>query len=110
MLRQRSLSVVLDVSAVPPGERLEYLQTLPPLIEAERAAWGLPHWIVGDEAHTTLSNGGIASDVFRPSDRGYCLVTFHPEQLCAEALAAIDVTIAVDLQRWRRPTRPHAHP
>jgi len=96
MLRHESLSVVLDVSAVAPVERLEYLRTLPPLIEAERAAWGLPHWIVVDEAHLTLSEGGIAADLFRPTDRGYCLVTYHPEQLCAEALGVIDVTITAD--------------
>jgi phosphoglycolate phosphatase (TIGR01487 family) len=95
VLRQRSLSVVLDVSGIADAERLSYLQTLPPLIEAERAAWGLPHWIVIDEAHETLGADGIAARVFRPSDRGYCLVTFRPDVLCAEALAAIDVTITV---------------
>jgi hypothetical protein len=88
--------VVLDVSALAPPARLAYLGGLPSLVEAERAAWGLPHWIVIDEAHATLASGGIAADVFRPTDRGYCLVTFHPEQLCPEALAAVDVTITVD--------------
>jgi hydroxymethylpyrimidine pyrophosphatase-like HAD family hydrolase len=96
MLRQQAISVVLDVSELGPAERLGYLRTLPPLIEAERAAWGLPHWIVVDEAHLTLSDGGLATDVFRPTDRGYCLVTYHPEQLCPEALAAVDVTITAD--------------
>lgn len=96
VLRQQSLSVILDVSALAPAVRLEYLRTLPPIIEAERAAWGLPHWIVVDEAHETLTEAGIAADVFRPADRGYCLVTFHPELLCADALAAIDITITVD--------------
>ena len=46
-----------------------------------------------DEAHATLADGGVAAGMYRPADRGYCLVTYHPEQLCAEALAAIDVTI-----------------
>jgi hydroxymethylpyrimidine pyrophosphatase-like HAD family hydrolase len=96
VLRQQSVSVVLDVSGLPPSERLDYLRTLPPLIEAERAAWGLPHWIVVDEAHLTLADGGIAADVFRPTDHGYCLVTYRPEQLCPEALAAIDLTITAD--------------
>ena len=95
MLRQQSLSVVLDVSALRAEERVDYLRALLPAIEAERAAWGLPHWIVVDEAHTTLGEGGIAAHVFRPMDLGYCLVTYRPEQLCAQALAAIDVTITV---------------
>ncbi len=95
VLRQHALSVVLDVSALGPEERLGYLHTLQPAIEAERAALGVPHWIVVDEAHATLGEGGVAADVFRPVDRGYCLITYHPEQLCAEALATIDVTITV---------------
>lgn len=37
------------------------------------------------------------NDIFRPTDRGYCLVTYQPEQLCAEALAAIDVTITFNI-------------
>jgi hypothetical protein len=48
-----------------------------------------------DEAHETLAEEGIAARMFRPSDRGYCLVTFRPDMLCAEALAAIDATITV---------------
>ncbi|HYB31013.1 MAG TPA: HAD-IIB family hydrolase [Solirubrobacteraceae bacterium] len=93
ILRQPSLSVILDVSALELPRRLDYVRNVSAVIEPERAAWGLPHWIVVDEAHTALSDGGIAADIFRPSDRGYCLVTYQPEQLCAEAAAAIDVTI-----------------
>jgi hypothetical protein len=93
LLGQRSLSVVLDLSALQTEEKLAYLATLPAVVEEQRAAWALPHWIVVDEAHATLGEGGVAADVFRPTDRGYCLVTYRPEQLCAEALAAIDVTI-----------------
>ena len=93
ILRQQALSVVLDVSALDPAQHHQYLGSLPAVIEAERAAWGLPHWIVVDEAHVTLAEHGTAADVFRPIDRGYCLVTYRPDQLCAEALAAVDVTI-----------------
>lgn len=96
LLRQQSLSVVLNVSTLSDGDKLDYLAVLSEVIEAERAAWGLPHWIVVDEAHVTLSEGGIAADIFRPSDGGYCLVTYHPEQLCAEATAALDVVITAE--------------
>jgi hypothetical protein len=60
-----------------------------------RSSSGAAHWSVVEEAHTTLGEGGIAAHAFRPMDLGYCLVTYRPEQLCAEALAAIDVTITV---------------
>ena len=54
---------MLDVSAAEPGQRLEYLSSLPAVVEAERAARGVPHWIVVDEAHITLAEHGIAADV-----------------------------------------------
>jgi hypothetical protein len=95
VLRRQPRSVVLDVSAAEPGQRLEYLSSLPAVVEAERAAHGIPHWIVVDEAHITLAEHGIAADVFRPADLGYCLVTYRPDELGSEALAAIDVTITV---------------
>jgi phosphoglycolate phosphatase-like HAD superfamily hydrolase len=95
LLGQRSLSVVLDLSGSKPQEKLDYLATLPEVVEAQRAAWALPHWIVVDEAHATLREGGVGAHVFRTTDRGYCLVTYRPEQLSAEALAAIDVTITL---------------
>jgi hydroxymethylpyrimidine pyrophosphatase-like HAD family hydrolase len=93
MLRQQSLSVILDLSGLGWQEKLDCVRVLAEVIEVERASRGRPHWIVVDEAHATLSEGGIASDLFRPADLGYCLVTYQPEQLCAEAVAAIDVTI-----------------
>jgi hypothetical protein len=92
-LLRRPQSVVLDVSTMGPDDRLAYLKSLPAMIEDVRAAWGVPHWIIVDEAHATLSVDGIAADVFRPVDRGYCLVTYHPELLCTEARMAIDVTL-----------------
>jgi phosphoglycolate phosphatase (TIGR01487 family) len=104
LLGQRSLSVILDLSRLDPREKLDYLATLPNVIEVHRAAWALPHWIVVDEAHATLGEGGIAARVFRPMDRGYCLVTYQPERLCADALAAIDVTLTLTA-----PTVPTPH-
>jgi hydroxymethylpyrimidine pyrophosphatase-like HAD family hydrolase len=95
LLGQRSLSVVLDLSELEPDEKLDYLGSLTAVVEPQRAATGLPHWIVVDEAHATLRERGVAAAVFRPADRGYCLVTYRPEELCTAALAAIDVTITL---------------
>jgi hypothetical protein len=92
-LRQRSVSVVLDVSELDDAAKQEYLTSLPPFVEAERATWGMPHWILVDEAHATLGEGGGIGQLFRPADRGYCLVTYHPEALSREATALLDVTI-----------------
>lgn len=95
LLRQQSISVVLDLSQLDPEAKLDYLMRLPPLVEAERVAWGMPHWIVIDEAQVTLSEQGPATREFRPADRGYCLVTYRPDTLSRDALALIDVTVEV---------------
>jgi hydroxymethylpyrimidine pyrophosphatase-like HAD family hydrolase len=93
MLHQQALSVVLDLSGRARETRMDYLRGLPLVLEAERAAYGMPHWLVIDEAHETFAEGAIGATVLRPADRGYCIVTYRPEQLCAELLATIDVTI-----------------
>jgi hypothetical protein len=94
LFRQQGLSIVLDLSRRGP-ERMDYLRTLAVAVEAERAAHGVPHWIVVDEAHQTLGNRGVIAEVFRPADLGYCLVTYLPQQLSDTAVAAMDVVITV---------------
>ncbi|HEX2705681.1 MAG TPA: hypothetical protein VHM65_07975, partial [Candidatus Lustribacter sp.] len=94
MLRQASISVVLDLTALRGPELTAYLRDLPSVIESERAAWGLPHWIVLDEAHSALGPGGAVEGLVRPTDRGYCLVTFRPDELAHDITAEVDVRIA----------------
>jgi hypothetical protein len=93
ILRRRAVSVVLDLSALPYENRLAYLVELAPIVETERAACGIPHWIVVDEAHIPMGEQSAASSVFRPVDYGYCLITYQPERLCKDALAAVDLII-----------------
>jgi hypothetical protein len=64
-------------------------------VETERAISGVPHWIVVDEAHQSLGEAGVVTEIFRPADLGHCLITYVPEQLSETARAAIDVTIRV---------------
>ncbi len=93
LLRQRSISVVLDLSQVSEDEAADYLHHLSSLIDAERAAWGLPHWVVVDEAHASLGLGGAMERMLRPGDRGYCLVTYRPEELPPSLVSDMDVIL-----------------
>jgi hydroxymethylpyrimidine pyrophosphatase-like HAD family hydrolase len=95
VVRQQAISVVVDMSAISEPAKIDYLRTLAGAIDETRAATGLPHWILVDEAHVALSEGGTTADVFRPQDRGYCLVTYRPDQLTPAALAAVDYTLTV---------------
>ncbi|TCN31183.1 hypothetical protein EV644_12958 [Kribbella orskensis] len=95
IVRQHALSVVVDLSGVSEPAKFDYLRTLAAVIDEVRATSGLPHWIVVDEAQVALAEGGTTADVFRPQDRGYCLVTYRPDQLTPSVLAAVDFTLAV---------------
>ena len=93
LVRQGSISVVLDLSLVPEDEAADYLHRVAGVIDAERAAWGLPHWVLVDEAHSSLGLGGAMGRLVRPGDEGYCLVTYRPEELPEAVNADLDVVI-----------------
>jgi phosphoglycolate phosphatase (TIGR01487 family) len=95
IVRQPGLSVVVDMSRLSEPAKVDYLRTLAGVIDEVRTTSGTPHWIVVDEAHVALAEGGTTADVFRPQDRGYCLATYRPDQLTPSALAGVDLTLTV---------------
>ncbi len=93
LLRQGGISVVLDLSLTSEEEATELLHNVAAVIDAERAAWGQPHWVLVDEAHSSLGLGGAMERMVRPGDQGYCLVTYRPDQLPEAITADLDVVI-----------------
>lgn len=96
---QRYTSVVLDMSQVPEPERHPYLERLASVIDRFRAASGLPHWIINDEAHSTatkLRSGSALLGGTRSTGKwGFCLATFRPDLIEAAALAQIDAVVVM---------------
>lgn len=95
LLAHPAKSVVLDLSALSGPDKATYLTSLRAVLETERAARGVPHWILVEEAQTSLSAGGVGAEVFRPGDLGYCLVTYQPDALAVGTRTAIDITLTV---------------
>jgi len=95
LLAHPAKSVVLDMSALSGPDKATYLTSLRAVLRTERAAKGVPHWIVVEEAQSSLSAGGVGSEVFRPGDLGYCLVTYQPDALAVGIRTAIDMTLTV---------------
>lgn len=93
MLSRQSLSVVLDLSSMAPSAMVGYLETIARGIELTRSQYGLPHWVVIDEAHGVVGEDGTLAHIFRPNDGGYCYVTYRPELLCTAAKTTIDVSL-----------------
>jgi hypothetical protein len=93
IVRRHAGAVVVDMSAAPADRRAEYLRQAHRELEAVRAAAGLPHWLVVDEAQVPMARD--SRTLFEPAMAGYCLVTHRPEDLRPEALLSIDVLIAL---------------
>lgn len=91
LLRHRFGSIVVDLSLLRPEERTAYVGEALVFLQQHRALTGLPHWIFLDEAHAALGVEGQAVEEFDPAQKGFCLATFHPTELCQKALKGADV-------------------
>jgi hydroxymethylpyrimidine pyrophosphatase-like HAD family hydrolase len=86
-LRHPDVSVVVDLSHAPHGEKVEYLRSVLPGLATLRRHSGLPHRILVDEAHYFLHD----PDVLKLLDlelNGYTLVTYRASKLHPDLLAA----------------------
>jgi hypothetical protein len=103
VLRHPYMSVVVDLSHVAYREKVEYLNTLLPMLASLRRTTGLPHRIVVDEAHYFLHEANVGELV--DLDLGaYTLVTYrlsdlHPE--LRRAIEGIIVKRTTDLREVR---------
>ena len=95
LLRQGYASVIADLSHLDAAGQCGYAARLAGEIEAHRAATGLPQWVAIDEAHGPIGRNGAARHLINPAGKGYLLVTWQPEELSADALAAVDAVITL---------------
>jgi hydroxymethylpyrimidine pyrophosphatase-like HAD family hydrolase len=87
LLRHRSTSVAIDLSALDREGRIRAAARFLHAIQRLRAETGAPHWVVVDEAHHVFPPGGSpAQEMFDFEWRGVCLVTNEPEQTAPEVL------------------------
>lgn len=103
VLRHPQMSVVIDLSHVPYREKVEYLNTLLPMLASLRRATGLPHRIVVDEAHYFLHEPTVRELI--DFDLGaYTFITYrlgdiHPD--VRKAIEGIVVKRTTDLREVR---------
>ena len=109
-LRYPDRSVVVDLSRRSHAEKLQYIQTVLPLLNELRRQTGFPHRIVVDEAHYFLQGPG-ARHLLDLERNGYTFVTYRASVLPRELLEATDVVIVThesdaaeieSLRRWCR--------
>jgi hydroxymethylpyrimidine pyrophosphatase-like HAD family hydrolase len=91
-------SLVLSMSTMTRSEKVEYTTKALGTIAAIRAATGLPHWLIVDEAHHVFpADGSAAVDLLRPEAQSLCLTTLTPDELSAAVRALVDTLASTDL-------------
>jgi hypothetical protein len=93
MLHHRFGTVVVDLSGCPAEERRRFYAEISPTIWSHRAATGLPHWILVDEAQYFFLGEAASSESVAQASGGLLLVTYEPDLLPAPLLDAVDVEI-----------------
>ena len=99
-LRHPDRSVVVDLSHVPYNEKVDYLNSLLPILASLRQTTGLPHRIVVDEAHYFI-HAPNAQQLLDLNSAAYTLVTYRVSELHPELRKALDTVMV------KRTTDPH---
>ena len=94
MLRHPDVSVIVDLSRISHHAKIEYLNTLLPLLIALRRRTGLPHKILLDEAHHYLA-GPNGSRLIDAELAGYILVTYRISGLDPSIRMTSDAVVMV---------------
>lgn len=100
-LRHPDVSVIVDLSKISHRKKVEYLNTLLPLLITLRRRSGLPHKILLDEAHYYLG-GSDSGRLIDPELAGYIFVTYRISGLAASIRSSADAVVLVT-----RETDPH---
>jgi hydroxymethylpyrimidine pyrophosphatase-like HAD family hydrolase len=91
LLHHRFGSVVLDLSLLSEEAQCRYIEEMAPLMLAQRASTGLPHWVLIDEAHGLPR----ATEPGQPSATGYGYATYQPSTLPPALREHIDFVIVL---------------
>src|SRR5579872_3558662 len=92
VLRHPDMSVVIDLSHVARKEKVNYLNSLLPMLAAIRKSTGLPHRIVIDEAHYFLHESNV-QELLDLKLGAYTLVTYRLSDLHPDLRKAIEIVI-----------------
>jgi hypothetical protein len=96
VLENPALNVSANLLGIPFYDRPQFFATLLPSLQAMRARTGRPHWIFVDEAHHFLPEASRIAPLTIPSELGeVVMITVHPKDVAPEAVALMDLAIAV---------------
>lgn len=100
LLETVAASVVLDLCSYPVDRRNSYLVDLLRALRPLKERKFRPHWVILEEAqHFLPPNGNAVSTALLPmlADGGWALVSYRPDRLASQVLAALDQCILTRL-------------
>jgi hypothetical protein len=92
LLTQKLSSVVVNLGALPLKEQTAYVEALLAELEICRAASGVPHWILIDEAHCFFHEDASAGHL-KSRTGNFILVTYRPSLLAGGVYGYIQAHI-----------------
>jgi hydroxymethylpyrimidine pyrophosphatase-like HAD family hydrolase len=96
LLQGADKSAVVNLSGLPPSDRLPFLTALTPKLAELRARSGHPHWVTVDETHHLLPADSASGDLLPFGDGESVLhITESPGLIAHEVLRATNLVIAV---------------
>jgi HAD superfamily hydrolase (TIGR01484 family) len=96
LLETPETSIVINLLAIDPPERPQFLAKLVPDLAKLRAELGRPHWLVFDEVHHCLPAKWHPAPTTLPRELPAAIaVTVHPEEVAPEFLSLVSTVIGV---------------
>jgi hypothetical protein len=90
VLQDEPLSLVLNLSGLSQAEKVGYVETALPCLDACRAVSGVPHWIVIDEAHYFLNERSPLACRFDRRTGSWAFVTYRPSLMASAVLEHVN--------------------
>jgi hydroxymethylpyrimidine pyrophosphatase-like HAD family hydrolase len=96
LLRNPETHAIVNLLGLPLADRPAFFMTLLAQLQALRAQFGRPHWLIVDEAHHLLPRLLQTTPLTLPQalDR-VLLVTVHPGEVSPPVLASVETVLAV---------------
>jgi hydroxymethylpyrimidine pyrophosphatase-like HAD family hydrolase len=101
LLRHPNTSLVLNLSAMSRAEKVAYGTQILSVAMAVRAARGMPHCIMIDEAHHLMpAEGSAVADALSSARGGICLITMEAAALPPAVLRSMNTLAATEWQAF----------
>jgi hydroxymethylpyrimidine pyrophosphatase-like HAD family hydrolase len=97
LLRRPDGCLVLNLSALSMADKVTYATKVLGAVSAVRAASGLPHWLIIDEAHHVApAEGSAAADLVRSGAESLALITMSADLLAADVRREIRTMLTTE--------------